>query len=71
MIKEPRSRYLAFLAGVAVLRVVGLFPGVGGLVTFLAAAYGIGALVIAGWHAARRQTRPVAPAAGDTVGALR
>ncbi len=71
MVKEPRSRYLAFLAGFAVLRVVGLIPGVGGLVTFLAAAYGIGALVIAGWHAARRQTSPVAPAAGDRVGALR
>ena len=61
MIKEPRSRYLAFLVGLVILRVVGLVPVLGGLVTFLASAYGVGALAIAGWRAARRPT----PAAAD------
>ena len=63
MVKEPRSRYVAFLVGVVILRVVGLIPVVGGLVTFLASAYGVGALAIAGWRAARRATPTAADAA--------
>ncbi|MDQ3977939.1 MAG: polymer-forming cytoskeletal protein [Actinomycetota bacterium] len=54
MVKEPTSRYLAFLAGLVILRIVGLIPVIGGLVTFLAGAYGLGALAIAGLRAARR-----------------
>jgi hypothetical protein len=54
MIKEPKSRFLAFFVGLIVLRILGLIPFVGGLVTFVAAAYGVGALAIAGWRAARR-----------------
>ena len=54
MVKEPRSRYVAFLAGLVVLRLVGLIPFVGGLVTFVASAFGLGALAIAGRRAARR-----------------
>ena len=54
MVKEPTRRYLAFLAGLFILRVVGLIPVIGGLVTFVAAAYGLGALAIAGRRAARR-----------------
>lgn len=54
MLKEPTSRYLAFLVGVLILRAVGLIPAVGGLVTFLASAYGLGALAVAGYRAARR-----------------
>ena len=54
MVKEPTRRYLAFLAGLVILRVVGLIPVIGGLVTFVAAAYGLGALAIAAWRAARR-----------------
>ncbi|HWC11636.1 MAG TPA: polymer-forming cytoskeletal protein [Acidimicrobiales bacterium] len=56
MVKEPTSRYLAFLAGLVILRVVGLIPVIGGLVTFLASAYGVGALAIAGRRAGRRPT---------------
>ncbi len=56
MVKEPTSRYLAFLAGLIILRVVGLIPVIGGLVTFVAAAYGVGALAIAGRRAAQRPT---------------
>ncbi len=63
MVKEPRSRYLAFLVGLVVLRLVGLVPVLGGLVTFLASAYGLGALAIAGRRAARRPA-PVGVGAG-------
>ena len=63
MVKEPRSRYLAFVVGLVVLRLVGLVPVLGGLVTFLASAYGIGALAIAGRRAARRP-EPVGVGAG-------
>ena len=58
MVKEPASRYLAFVAGLLALRVVGLVPFGGGLVTFLASAYGLGAVAIAGWRAARGRTTP-------------
>ena len=66
MVKEPTSRYLAFLAGFVVLRLVGLVPVIGGLVTFVAFLYGLGALAIAGWRAARREPAPIVaePAAG-------
>jgi hypothetical protein len=57
MVKEPRGRFLAFLAGLVVLRLVGLIPFLGGLVTFVAAAFGLGALAIA----ARRAARTPAP----------
>jgi hypothetical protein len=60
MVKEPKSRFLAFLAGLLVLRLVGFIPALGGIVTFVAAAYGLGALAIAGWRAARRE-RDVVP----------
>lgn len=53
MVKEPASRYLAFVVGLVVLRLVGLVPAVGGLVTFLVAAYGLGAVALAGGRAAR------------------
>ena len=65
LVKEPQSRYLAFVAGLAILRVLGLIPGLGGLVTFVAVVYGLGALAIAGRRAARRESP--APVAGDAV----
>ncbi len=63
MVKEPRSAYLAFLAGFAVLRLVGLVPALGGVVTFLATAFGLGALTIAAGRAARRDPAVAAGAA--------
>lgn len=54
VVKEPTSIYLAFLAGFAILRLVNLIPVLGGLVSFLATAFGLGALAIAGWRSARR-----------------
>lgn len=64
LVKEPKSLYLAFLAGFAILRLVGLIPALGGVVTFLAAAFGLGALAIAGWRAARREPAPLATPTG-------
>ncbi|MDQ3680068.1 MAG: hypothetical protein M3378_05910 [Actinomycetota bacterium] len=55
VVKEPKSLYLAFLVGFVILRLVGLIPALGGLVTFLATAFGLGALAVAGWRAARRE----------------
>ena len=71
IVKEPKSRYLALLVGLGILRVAGLIPVVGGLLTFVAGAYGIGALAIAGRRAARRPSRPVAPPVVDNTGAPR
>lgn len=67
LVKEPASRYLALLAGLVILRLVGLVPVVGGLITFLASAYGIGAMAIAAWRTARRPAAPLAPSAGPAV----
>ena len=59
VVKEPASRYFAFVVGLFGLRLVGLIPFGGGLVTFLASAYGLGAVAIAGWRATRRDPVPV------------
>jgi hypothetical protein len=45
LVREPRSRFLAFLAGWAIVRVLGLIPIVGGLVWILVTIFGLGALV--------------------------
>jgi hypothetical protein len=63
LLKPPRSRYVAFLAGWAILRVIALVPILGGLLWIVASIAGLGVL----WVAARRtkaepmMTAPVAP----------
>jgi hypothetical protein len=47
LVREPRSRFIAFLAGWAIVRVLGLIPFVGGLVWILVTIFGLGALVTA------------------------
>ena len=59
LIKEPRGPVLAFAAGLLILRVIDLIPVIGNLVTFAATVFGLGALTVAGWRAARGS-----PAAG-------
>jgi hypothetical protein len=51
LVAEPRSRWLAFLAGWAVFSVVGLVPIVSGIVWTLAAIFGVGAMAVATWRA--------------------
>ena len=59
VIKEPTSRYLAFLAGWGALRVLALIPFVGGLAWLVATVLGLGTL----WVGARaRRTGEVGPA---------
>lgn len=57
LVKPPASRFVAFLAGWAILRVLGLIPVVGGIVWTLASIFGLGLL----WVAARRSPRARVP----------
>jgi hypothetical protein len=50
IVKHPTSRFLAFLAGWGILRVIALVPVLGGLAWFAAAVFGLGALAIAVWR---------------------
>jgi magnesium-transporting ATPase (P-type) len=50
LVKAPTSRFLAFLAGWGILRVLGLIPVLGGLAWTLASIFGLGVL----WVASRR-----------------
>ena len=59
LLRSPRGRFVSFLAGWAILRVLALIPVVGGIVWFLAVVYGLGAMFVAGWRA--RRTPVVAP----------
>jgi hypothetical protein len=57
LVSPPKSRFLAFLAGWGILRLVALIPVIGGLAWIVAAIFGLGVL----WVAARRST-PAPPA---------
>lgn len=65
---------VAFLIGFGILRVVALIPGLGGLVGFLAAAYGLGVIGVAAWRAGRRTDAstgdgpPPQPAVAEAAG---
>lgn len=55
-----QGRIIAFLAGLAILRVLALIPVLGGIVWFAATVLGLGALVVALWRARIDRTRPSA-----------
>jgi hypothetical protein len=69
LVKPPTSRFLAFLAGWAILRAIALIPVLGGLAWLVASIVGLGIL----WVASRRtavepvepQTLPPAPSLGQ------
>jgi cytoskeletal protein CcmA (bactofilin family) len=61
LVRPPTGRVLAFLAGLAILRLLALIPILGGLVWFAATVLGLGALVVATWRA--RSERPHAASA--------
>jgi cytoskeletal protein CcmA (bactofilin family) len=50
---NPGARISAFSLGFGILRFAALVPGLGFLVGFVFATYGLGAVTIAGWRAAR------------------
>ena len=47
LLGSDRGRVLAFIAGLAILRVIALIPLVGGLVWFVATVFGLGVLFVA------------------------
>jgi hypothetical protein len=62
LVRPPRARILAFLAGLAILRVLAIIPILGGIVGFAAVVVGLGALLVATWRARREypeRSRPV------------
>jgi cytoskeletal protein CcmA (bactofilin family) len=63
ILKEPTSRILAFLLGLAILQVVTLIPILGPLVWIAGVILGLGALVVASWRANHPPAAPAAPAA--------
>ena len=56
LVKPPRPRFLAFLAGFAILRTAALVPLLGGLLFVLAAGWGLGAMIVAAFRAGRGRT---------------
>ena len=62
LVAPPRSRFLAFLAGWAILRGLALIPFIGGLTWILASIFGLGLL----WVAARGSVRAQPPASPET-----
>jgi len=59
LVKQPGSRYVAFLVGWLILRGIGLIPFLGGLVWVLASIAGLGALVIAARGSKPAAVQPV------------
>jgi hypothetical protein len=55
VVKEPTSRYVAFLVGWGALRVIALVPFLGGIAWLVVTVLGLGTL----WVAARREPREV------------
>ena len=62
LVRPPRGRVLAFLAGLAILRILAIIPIVGGIVWFAATVVGLGALLVATWRARRDYLEPAVPA---------
>jgi hypothetical protein len=59
IVKEPTSRYVSFLAGLGLLRLIALVPVAGGLAFTVVSVFGFGAMAVA----ARRRSEGV----GGTV----
>jgi cytoskeletal protein CcmA (bactofilin family) len=59
LVRPPRGRLLAFLAGWAILRILAIVPVLGGLIWLAATVFGMGALAVAAWRA----RAPLGPAA--------
>jgi hypothetical protein len=53
LVKPPASRFVAFLAGWAILRLIALVPILAGIVWLVAVVFGLGVLLITAWRARR------------------
>lgn len=60
IVRAPASRWAAFLAGFAIVRLVGLIPIIGGIVSTIVTVFGLGLAAVAVWRA-RKEAVP-APA---------
>lgn len=58
LVRAPRGRFLAFLAGWAILAAVGLVPVLNAAVWVFAAVLGLGATTVAAWRARHHGHRP-------------
>jgi cytoskeletal protein CcmA (bactofilin family) len=56
ILKPPTGRFLAFLLGWGILRLVALVPVLGGLLFMAAAIWGLGAITVAAYRASRSTT---------------
>lgn len=63
LVRPPRGRVLAFLAGLGILRLLALIPVLGGIVWFAATVLGLGALLVATWRARSDRIRAPGTAA--------
>jgi hypothetical protein len=70
IVRAPRNRFLAFLAGWGIFRIVALLPIAGGSVWTLAAIFGLGAAAVAAWTARRGDGTVLVEGAGPAPGAL-
>jgi hypothetical protein len=61
VVREPRSRFVAFLAGWGIVRLLALIPFLGGVLWFAGAVYGLGALAAAASAARRAPETSVPP----------
>ncbi|MGZ8597453.1 MAG: hypothetical protein ACXWXB_04580, partial [Actinomycetota bacterium] len=61
LMAPPKSRFVAFLAGWAILRAIALIPFLGGLTWMVAAIVGLGALWVAARGSATAPGTPDAP----------
>jgi len=74
LVKPPTSRFVAFLAGWAILAGISLVPFLGGLAWFAATVFGLGAIAVSVWNARREPsgapvgTSEAATATGPTPG---
>jgi hypothetical protein len=59
-VRAPASRWAAFLAGFAIVRLLGLIPIVGGIVSTIVTVFGLGLVAVAVWRS--RGTAALAPA---------
>jgi hypothetical protein len=67
IMKPPRSRYVAFLVGWGILRVVALIPVLGGVAWIVAALFGLGALFVATRERRRVDPMLVRPDTGRPI----
>jgi hypothetical protein len=67
LVKPPTSRFVAFLAGWAILAGVSLVPFLGGLAWFASMVFGLGAIAVSIWNARREPSLASTGTAGGAT----